>query len=442
MPLNLLPLLFFILVGIDPSQTMEINDIFRQINLDPSHTSQFVFSDSPVQVALIDTGYDTTHEILRKCLDVENGFSVRLKSGRNVAHAEINESIIRNKLKTNFGQQSCHGTHIAGILITTYGALTTLKNFPAFRPIVPIKIDTNCTSLKNFIYALKKIKDNKSISVVNLSWNLGGGKKGKKALAPELKLTMLEVMQTGKIIVLAAGNNGVKYNSNAYTQSVYDLAVQAKGRLIVVGATQLINNKEELLKHSAFSDYKMSPYFIVAPGYNIESLVPFSISPTGTATMTGTSLSAPIVAGVLGRLITDFPQLSIDELSSILRLTARQQYNENGNLCHSFGCGIINVAEARRVASNYVSLRSIHSEQFKILRHRHKTEHLTLHMYLKRFQLQRYHHTPDNYKYLLRRLNYQEYFYLNFLLYTNHRWEYTFMYSQQMARIWSPYNIS
>jgi subtilisin family serine protease len=316
--------------------------------MDDQFESSFV--ETPKQVAVIDSGYARDNAKLHNYLDTSDGLYARMSSiGDMTNSALLNESIITAPYMMDLGKKSSHGTHVAGIAALAYGDVSKVTPDETFKPVVPIKISLNHTETQNFIDALNYLKDNPNIAVINLSWSFGG-KTGSIPLNSALEQAMTEVMEAGKIIVLSAGNNSALYNTDPYTRSLFKLAKKSKGRLIIVGASQLKNGKEQMANFSAISDPQMAPYFVTAPGVEIESFAPLSINPTGKDIKSGTSMAAPLVAGTLTRLITDFPSLTIDEVSEIFRSTARKQYKDNGQVFNRFGCGIINIKAARKVA--------------------------------------------------------------------------------------------
>jgi subtilisin family serine protease len=325
----------------------------ERVHLDPSFKSEFYLPEMAKKVAVIDSGYDKDNTELKKVVDISNGFSASLRNG--VSENESNsflltESFVENPGDENYGKQSSHGTHVSGIAAASYGDVSSLTESGLFKPVVPVKISLNRKGTENFIEALTRLQIQQDIAVINLSWSFGG-KKGQVELDKKLEQAMLDVMEAGKIIVLSAGNNKALYNTDKYTKSIYELAKKAKGRLIVVGASEEKDNKEVMANFSAISDPKMAEYFITAPGVDIESFMPLSHNNSGKGEKSGTSMAAPLVAGAIARLVTDFPLLSIDTISRIVRETSDKQYRDNGTVYNRFGNGIMNIEAARKAAA-------------------------------------------------------------------------------------------
>ncbi len=327
------------------------DNILSRINMGDNYQSPF--GAVPKQVAVVDSGYARDNDELQGVLDRGKGFYARqnLSTESMTQSAVLTESIVQNPSSPGYNKHSSHGSHVAGLAAQGFGDVTHLAKDGVFKPVVPVKISLNHTDTQNFVDALNTLKNNSDVAVINLSWRFN---KHEYGLDQKLEQAMLDVMAAGKIIVLAAGNDSVLYGTTTYTRSVTSLAEKANGRLLIVGASNWSNEAEHMANFSNLSSNISAPYYVTAPGQDLESFVPKSISPNGKALKSGTSMAAPIVAGVLTRLITDFPQLTVDEISKIFRDTARKQYKQDGSVYNRFGCGIIDVNAAREIATTKV----------------------------------------------------------------------------------------
>ena len=101
----------------------------------------------------------------------------------------------------------------------------------------------------------------------------------------------------------ASGNDGVNTDQFPQYPAGYDL-----GNLISVAA---LNRKDEL---ASFSNYGVARVHVAAPGANILSTWPGNEYEEHS----GTSMATPMVSGVAALVLSRRPDLSVDELRSIL----------------------------------------------------------------------------------------------------------------------------
>lgn len=169
------------------------------------------------------------------------------------------------------GVNQGHGTHVAGIIASrTFGIARGAK-------IIAVRIlsDSGTGSMSNVFKALSWVQQdwlnrNKPHAVINLSFN------GPKS--DNLNQVVESIRRNGLHVVVAAGNN----NQNACDSS------PSSANVIVVGATDRNDEK------AGFSNWGPCVK-LFAPGVDIHSLYPNRLE----AIMSGTSMSAPIVAGMI-----------------------------------------------------------------------------------------------------------------------------------------------
>lgn len=160
---------------------------------------------------------------------------------------------------------------------------------------------------------------------------------------------MIKVAQSGKIIVMAAGNEGVSLGDDVYTRSLVNLAHDPamKKRLVLVGATSYVKLNERLAE---FSDNpgKAGDFYISAPGDDIDG--PSSYNRRKISS--GTSMATPQVAGALALLMEAAPGLQPEAYLDLLYRSARKEsltksYNFSAN---NYGHGILDVKAAYDLA--------------------------------------------------------------------------------------------
>src|SRR5689334_12465354 len=243
-------------------------------------------------VALIDTGVDPNHPVLRPVLLQGYDFT-RNQPGASewldVTGTQNGNSQGQNQ-QAGFVQQSTaavldqstaavldgspyvafgHGTMTAGLvhLVAPQAKLLPLKAFSA-----------NGTGyLSNIVAALYYATQNHA-NVVNMSFDLGSS-------SPSLQNAVSYANKAGVVLVAAAGNE----STNA---RVYPAAMN--GQVVGIASTSDSDSR------SSFSNYGSADVWIAAPGENI-----ISTYPGGTyGSESGTSFSSPIVAGTVALMLS------------------------------------------------------------------------------------------------------------------------------------------
>ena len=255
---------------VEEDAVMEINvtqtgatwglDRIDQRNLPLSTTYGYTSTGSGVNVYVIDTGIRRTH--------VDFG-------GRAV----VGFDSIGDGRNTN----DCHGhgTHVAGTIGgTTWGVAKSVRLF-AVRVL-------NCSgsgSTSGVISGVNWVTANHvKPAVANMS--LGGG------VSTSLDTAVNNSISAGVTYAVAAGNS----NTNAANQSPARVAAA-----ITVGSSTSTDAR------SSFSNFG-SVVDIFAPGSSIRSA--WFTSNTATATLSGTSMASPHVAGVAARILQGSPTAS------------------------------------------------------------------------------------------------------------------------------------
>jgi thermitase len=249
--------------------------------------AQAISAGAGITIALLDTGVDLTHPMLREHLVAGYDFVDDDADPSEVGEADVDHA---------YG----HGTHVAGLL-----ALAAPE-----AQIMPLRtLDQNgrgtiWAQIKAVRYAIAH-----GATVINLSYSFD-----------EPSLIFADVLsrvtcsrgaepmcqspqQPGVVVVAAAGNSGLAVRE-------YPAADRAPG-ILAVGATTRADNV------AAFSTYgAWVP--IGAPGDCILSTAPGG----GYATWSGTSMAAPLVAGSVALVRSRYPQLRPSEAAVQVKITA------------------------------------------------------------------------------------------------------------------------
>ncbi|GIL83633.1 hypothetical protein Vretifemale_12298 [Volvox reticuliferus] len=260
--------------GFRSSQTSEANprswglDRIDQTNLPLDNGYRPGLLDgSGTHVYILDTGVRTSHF----------AFSGRVGEGT---------TFFGNSFQDDHG----HGTHVAG---TALGAVYGVARNAILHPIKALD-SSGSGSYSNFIAGLGWVKDHvqrNGIRQAVVSMSLDGPR------AASLNDAVADLTNAGIPVVVAAGNN------NGGDSCSYSPA--SAPSVIAVGAT---NSDDTLASYSNVG----SCVFTFAPGSNIVS-ASFS-SDTAEATMSGTSMATPHVAGAVAMLLQAYPGASVSTI--------------------------------------------------------------------------------------------------------------------------------
>lgn len=281
----------------------EVNDPYfgKQWNLQKvgATTAYDTSQGGNTLIAVVDTGVDTSHPDL----------SAVTTTGFNA---------ITNT--TNAFDDNGHGTHVAGIAAAHTNNGTGVASIAYKATILPVKVldkdgvGTYADVAEGITYAADK-----GARIVNLS--LGGSSD-----SLTLKQAVSYAQNKGSIVVAAAGNNGSSTPS-------YPAAYAG---VLAVSASDSTDSL------ASFSNYG-SNVFVAAPGVSILSSTPGS----GYQSLSGTSMAAPHVAGLIALTLSYKPTLSNTEVIDAIKQSSEKvgsaTYDQNG-WNQYFGYGRISAA--------------------------------------------------------------------------------------------------
>ncbi|MBA6391621.1 S8 family serine peptidase [Colwellia sp. BRX10-3] len=238
-----------------------------------------------VHVYVIDTGIDSDHDDLAR--NISNGYSVEMCLGLDCANS--------------WDDDQGHGTHVAG----TIGALDNNLDVIGVAPAVTlhaVKVLNAAGSGSNsgVIAGIDWVAQQAASLGVPVVANMSLGGSGTKTGTctnngfvgnDNFHRAICNAKNQGVIFAVAAGNDGE--NANQATPAAYDDAV------ITVSATNINDDWASFSNWgngaANWTNHQSAPVVIAAPGVDILS----TKSGGGTTTMSGTSMAAPHVAGVL-----------------------------------------------------------------------------------------------------------------------------------------------
>ncbi len=257
-------------------------------------------------IAIVDTGIDAGHSDL----------SGEVSGGYNFVSSSNDTT-----------DDNGHGTHVAGIIAGVTNNTNGVASIGYKGGLMPIKVlDANGSGTYGDVASGITYAADHGAKIINLS--LGGS-----SASQTLQSAVSYAEQRGVIVVAAAGNNG---NNAAVYPADYP-------GVIAVSAT---TSSDDL---ASFSSYG-SNIIVSAPGVGIIS----TYNNGGYATMSGTSMAAPEVAGLLGlalshnsasgsTLLSDLEQ-SADKIGSY-------PYNASG-WNQYFGYGRINAGKLMQLLAS------------------------------------------------------------------------------------------
>lgn len=241
---------------------------WRQVAVRPT-------GERPVRVAVLDSGIDLTHPLLKGHL------------GRGINLLRGGEPPV---------DENGHGTHVAGIIALAAGAWAEDLRAPTV-VIHPVKIfdRTGYGRIGDIVKALYWCADQR-MHVINLSF--GTDMKTSRALQRAIR----EVERDGVLLVGAAGNDG------------REGSVDFPGRYPEVLAVSACTRTDRMAPFSSMGE----EIDMVAPGAGVVSLAPGG----GFVRMSGTSMAAPHVTAAAALLLSMEPHLRPSAVRARLAATA------------------------------------------------------------------------------------------------------------------------
>ncbi|WP_218310954.1 S8 family serine peptidase [Alteromonas antoniana] len=262
--------------------------------------NQFAQSDTSARkVCIIDTGYNLGHPDLP---DTNNGVT-----------GQGNNAAVGNWYNDGNG----HGTHVAGTIAAYDNTEGVIGVYPGVNlHIVKIFDDNgNWTYSSDIIQAINQCQ-NAGSNVVNMSLGGGGASSAEQS-------AMQGFVDDGMLLVAAAGNDG---NSTKSYPASYPSVVSVAA----------VDSNENHANYSQYND----AVEIAAPGSSV-----YSTYPTNSyATLNGTSMATPHVAGGAALVWSFFPQCSNEQIRGALNATAKDKGSAGRD--NFYGYGLMQVADA------------------------------------------------------------------------------------------------
>ena len=307
-----------------------------------------------VVVAVTDTGVDYKHKDLAKNI-WHNTSESRTANSLDLCNNDIDEDRngkVDDCLGWDFANNDkdpaprhggeYHGTHVAGIVASTENSEGSVGVAPDSR-IMSIKfyggnVWTSTTLLQSYVYAVDS-----GAKIINTSFNIDLFAEDK------IYLSALEYAHDHDVIVVNSAGNKSKYNP----------ARAELSRVLFVANTGVAvdNGEEDVKVKSSNFGYGID---ISAPGYQINS----TVVDDSYKLATGTSMSAPVIAGALALIWSQHPEWSKEQVVSRLVSTTDDVSDVNSDFIKPMlGSGRVNLEWAvSGVKQKPISIRGFASE--------------------------------------------------------------------------------
>lgn len=224
-------------------------------------------------------------------------------------YADLTESIYGNNYVS--GPKGDHGTHVAGIIAATRNNNKGINGVADNAQIMILRVVPDGDERdKDVANAIKYAVDN-GAKIINMSFG--------KALSPNktyVDEAIKYAMDKDVLVIHAAGNDNQNIDTieNYPTARYYNSELSARA-WIEVGASSW---KQKKYLTATFSNYGKKTVDVFAPGVDIYSCIPES----KYATFNGTSMAAPVVAGMAAVLRSYFPDITAEQTKSLINESA------------------------------------------------------------------------------------------------------------------------
>jgi subtilisin family serine protease len=214
-------------------------------------------------------------------------------SGIDGSHSEFSHTTINNLFSYNsdFTPTNGHGTAVASVI--GGNTLGISKNVKLHSVKIPTGAETTYSVLLSAFDAILNHHDASSVAIVNCSWTVP------KSQILDLKIT--ELQNDNLVVVAAAGNTGVAAN---------DFSPVGLNSVLGVGASDAY---DRVISWGGSSNWGPE-VDLFAPGIDVV------VAEMGATTMevSGTSIAAGVVSGVVAQYIVESPTSTASQIQSLV----------------------------------------------------------------------------------------------------------------------------
>ena len=347
-------------ISAEPNYRLHVADVPN----DPSYSKQWALdSDTAIhidarrawglhkglhslKIAVLDTGIDKTHpefgdniwtnprEIAGDGIDNDANGYIDDTNGWDFTYTA--PGLMRSNGDNDPADGHGHGTHVAGIIAAQGNNAIGVTGVCWDAGIVPLKVvGDDGTGLTSWLIAAIEYSVRNGIPIANAS--IGGAKYSGFCMAAIANAGV----QGNLLLVAAAGNNGTDNDVTPFYPASYDLP-----NIVSVASTTSSGAM------SSFSNRGLVSVDIAAPGSSITSTYPQSKIASGYATLSGTSMAAPMVTGVAALLHENRPEWGFAEIKAALLASVTPLSGLSGTVASG---GLVNAYQAMML-SNKVEL--------------------------------------------------------------------------------------
>ncbi|HEX2503225.1 MAG TPA: S8 family serine peptidase [Miltoncostaeaceae bacterium] len=296
-----------------------------------------------VTVAVLDSGTKLDHPDLAP--NAWTNFDEVPGNGADDDHNGFVDDVHGVDLTTTAAQQDLsdgngHGTHVAGIIAAAANGRGVVGVAPKAKIMTVKALDASGAGLTGAVADGIRYAAANGARIINLSL---------QSDAPDARINaaIAAAGAANALVVVAAGNNGRDIDS----QPSYPAAIPAPN-LIAAAATAPDDGR-----HIApFSNFGRLTVQLAAPGDDILS----TFNNGGYVAESGTSMAAPMVAGVAALMASANPRLSAAELRALLLQNAT-----SSNL--QVAAGFVDAEQSVRAAATAVGYDTTQRPQLKVL---------------------------------------------------------------------------
>ena len=289
-----------------------------------------------VLIAIVDTGIDPLHEDLASVIYVNPGESGIDSIGNNKSANGIDDDkngFIDDWQGWDFASSTdpitgdnlavpghLHGTHVAGIACAITNNQKGIAGIARNHKVLPVKVgyDDSSSVIVSGSYEGMLYASLMGAGIINCSW-------GSPTSSMAEQEIVNEVLRSGSVIVGGAGNDR---QETAFYPASYP------------GVINVAALAQDSLKASYSNVH--ATVDISAPGSFIYS----TVLGNSYGFSSGTSMAAPVVAGVAGLIKSLHPEYSVEQIAGILKASATDISEKNSDYPFVLGAGMVNAHKA------------------------------------------------------------------------------------------------